>query len=139
MYALRDSQFTYEICPAADIRRPRMMAHRSELPWVLDLARALCRDEANARIIAALVHDATGRDAVGSVLPERFAELVACGRLVLRELAPPDAYPLPDPYAEPPADLLELLPDESLHEEPPRSWISVELVHAAGLSSERVE
>lgn len=124
---------------AADFRRPRMTLHQPEFPRVLDLARSLCRDEANARTITALVQDATGRAASGPVLYERFAELVACGRLVLRELAPPDAYPLPDPYAESPVPLAELMSHDVLDEEPPRRWISLELVHAAGLSSERVE
>lgn len=139
MYTLRSPLFTYEVGHAADLRRPRTTLDRVELPRVLDLARTLCRDEANARTITALVHDATGRAASGPVLHERFAELVACGRLVLRELTAPDAYPLPDPYAESPADLVELLSDDPTDEEPPRSWISLELVHAAGLSSERVE
>jgi hypothetical protein len=139
MYTLRDSLFTYEACLPADVRRPRMTPERFDQQWVEDLARSLCHDEANLRIIAELVLTATGRAVSGPVLHERFAELVTCGRLLLRELAAPDAYPLPDPYREPLA-LADLAEDEPLEKaEAPRTWISLELVHAAGLSTERVE
>lgn len=139
MYTLRDSLFTYEACLPADVRRPRMTPERFDPRWVQDLARLLCHDEANLRIIGELVHAATGRAAAGTVLHERFAELVACGRLLLREISAPDVYPLPDPHIEPRA-LAELAVDEPVEDaEATRTWISLELVHAAGLSTERVE
>jgi hypothetical protein len=138
MYTLRDSLFTYEACLPADVRRPRLTPDRFDPQWVQDLARSLCHDEANLRIITELVLTATGRAAVGPVLHERFAELVTCGRLVLREVAAPDVYPLPDPYTEPRA-LAELAVDEPIDEADPKTWISLQLVHAAGLSTERLE
>ena len=138
MHTLRDPLFTYEICLPEDVRRPRFMLQRLDPRWLVELARTLSRDEENLRIITAMVQAATGRAASGPVLHERFAELVACGRLVLRELAPPDVYPLPDPYAAPSPlrGLAEGLPDEDSEA---RAWISLELVHAAGLPCERVE
>lgn len=138
MYTLRDCSCSYEVCPAADLRRPPTMPYGLDPQWVLDLARTLGRDEANLRVITELVESATGRAASGAVVYERFAELIVRGRLVLRERVSPQAYPLPDPYAEPPMPLAELV-DEEAADEAPRSWISLELVHAAGLSSERLE
>lgn len=137
---LRDVLFTYEACLPADVRRPRLSLERLDGQWVHDLARSLARDEANRRTMAALVEDVTGREPVGALMPERFAELVVCGRLLLREVTSPDVYPLPDPCRDQRA-LAELAREEPLDErdQAARSWISVELVHAAGLATERVE
>lgn len=108
MYMLRDIIATYEVCHAADVRRPPVSRQRFDHQCVVDLARSLCRDDANRRIISILVEDATGRGST-AVLHERFAELVSCGRLVLREVSASDIYPLPDPYAEPPQPLANLV------------------------------
>jgi hypothetical protein len=138
MHVLRDPLFTYEACLPADVRRPRLTSERLDPHWVAGLARSLCRDEANLRIISELVQSATGREVEGAMLAERFAELVTCGRLLLRELAAADVYPLPDPRREQRA-LAELAVSEPTEEAPPRTWISLELVHAAGSSTARVE
>lgn len=141
MPTLRDELFTYEACLPADVRRPRPSLERLDVQWIHDIARALARDEANLRTMAALVEAATGRVLEGPLVPERFAELVACGRVLLRELAAPDVYPLPDPRREQRAltELAREEPREREQAEPARTWISVELVHAAGLPTEQVE
>jgi len=138
MHLLRDSLFTFEACLPADVRRPRMAPERFDPQWVTDLARALCRDDANLRIITELVHAATGRATEGPALHERFAELVTCGRVLLRELAAPDVYPLPDPRREL-EPLVELASDEMLEDTGSRTWISLELVHATGASTASLE
>ncbi len=139
VHVLRDALFTYEACHPADVRRPRMSLERLDERWIGDLARALCREEGNRQIVAELVQEATGRAPEGAGLYERFAELVACGRLLLREAAAPDVYPLPDPRREQ-RTLAELADDEPQDDEPdPRTWISLELLHAAGRSTARVE
>ena len=140
MPTLRDMFSTYEVCLAADVRRPRLAFERFDPRWLASLARTLCRDDASLRVIRQLVHDAVGLPTADVDLPERFADLVACGRLVLRELATSDAYPLPDPYAELPVPLADLwVPEPPGDEAPLRTWISLELVHAAGWSTEAVE
>ena len=55
-----------------------------------------------------------------------------------REVAAPDVYPLPDPCREQ-RQLAELAKGEEVGEAPPRTWISLELVHATGSSTARVE
>lgn len=139
LYTLRDPLGNYEVGLWADVRRPRLSVHRFDQRWIVSLARSLCGEDANERIIARLVEQSTGRAATGAVLHERFAELVAHGRLVFREVERPDAYPLPDPYADSPMPLAELSPVDPVDDAPRRTWISVELVHAAELSTERVE
>ena len=138
MHLLRDALFTYEACLPADVRRPRMALERFDPHWVACLTRTLCREEANVRIITELIHSATGRTVEGVTLAERFAELVTCGRVLLREVAAPDSYPLPDPRSEQ-RELAELAEGEPIEEAPPRTWISLELVHATGSSTARVE
>lgn len=138
MYMLRDPLFAFEACLPADLRRPRVRLDRFDPQWTLDVVRSLCRDEANRRIVGALVEEATGRTMEGAVLVERFAELVVCGRILLREVEALDAYPLPDPRSEHRA--LAELADEPLDDpRDRRTWISLELLHAAGLSTARVE
>ena len=122
LYTLRDPLGTYEVGLAADMRRPRLSMQRFDQDWLVSLARSLCRDDANERIVAGLVERSTGRAATGTVLLERFAELVVHGRLVLREVAVPDAYPLPDPYADPPMSLAEMPVNDPLDDGPPRTW-----------------
>ncbi len=139
MYILRGQDCSYQICNADDVRRPRSSPHRLDQRYLVGLARSLCSDEANHRLITELVHNAMGRAASSATLYERFALLVTRERLVLREISPPDAYPLPDPNRVQPISLAELSPDDPVDEPAPRTWISVELVHAAGLSTERVE
>jgi len=136
MYMLRDTLFTYEVCLAADIRRPRMMLDRPDYKRTLDLARALGRDDANLRVITELVRSAKGRGVSGAVVYERFADLVSCGRLVLREISAPDAYPLTDPYIEAPVPIDPFPADET---DASQTWISIELVHAGGSSTANVE
>jgi hypothetical protein len=138
MHLLRDPLFTFEACLPAAVRRPRMSLERFDAQWTLDVVRSLGRDEANLRIISALVEEATGRTMEGRVLVERFAELVVCGRILLREAMPPDVYPLPDPSLEH-RTLAELADEEPLEDVARRSWISLELLHAAGLSTARLE
>lgn len=138
MYMLRDTLFTYEVCHAADIRRPRMMLDRPDHGRILDLAQALGRDDANLRVITELVRTATGRMATGPLVHERFADLVSCGRLVLREVFPADVYPLTDPYAQAPTPIAPLVPDEP-EAELSQAWISIELVHVGGSSTANVE
>jgi hypothetical protein len=139
MHMLRDALFTFEACLPADVRRPRMRLERFDAQWTLDVVRSLGRDEANLRILGALVEEATGRTLEGKVLTERFAELVVCGRILLREVEALDVYPLPDPRFEH-RSLTELAEEELLDDaEAPRSWISLELLHAAGLSTARLE
>lgn len=138
MHTLRDALFTFEACLPADVRRPRMRLERFDPQWTLDVVRTLSRDEANRRILAALVEEATGRVLEGAVLAERFAELVVCGRILLREVEALDVYPLPDPRFEHRA-LAELAEEPFEDERDPRTWISIELLHAAGLSTARVE
>lgn len=138
MYMLRDPLFTFEACLPADVRRPRMSLERFDTQWTLDVVRSLGRDEANLRILGALVEEATGRTLEGKVLIERFAELVVCGRILLREAMAPDVYPLPDPSLEH-RPLSELADEELLDDAARRSWISLELLHAAGLSTARLE
>ncbi|MEX1365348.1 MAG: hypothetical protein AB1Z98_19630 [Nannocystaceae bacterium] len=58
---------------------------------------------------------------------------------MIREVEVPDAYPLPDPYADPPMPIAELSVDDPIDDTPRRTWISVEVVHAAELSTEHVE
>jgi hypothetical protein len=140
MDILRDPLFTYEVCQPGDLRRPRPTFERLDQRWVVDLARSLCHDDANLRVVTRLVRDAGGCAVEGPLLYERFAELVACGRLVLRELSAPECYPLPDPYAEPAVALVELEDEEPLDQEgPPKTWISLELVHTAGVSADGLE
>jgi len=138
MYRLRDTLFTYEVCLAADIRRPRMTLDRPDYGLTLDLARALGREDANLRIMTDLVRSATGRTGSGAIVYERFADLVCCGRLVLREVLAPDVYPLTDPYADRP-EPIDPFPVNEAEDEPSETWISIELVHAGGLSTANVE
>lgn len=138
MHMLRDPLFTFEACLPGDVRRPRARLERFDPQWTLDVVRSLCREEANRRIVATLVEEATGRAMEGSALTERFAELVVCGRILLREVEALDVYPLPDPSTEHRA--LVDLADEPLDDpRPRRTWISIELLHAAGLSTARLE
>ena len=97
MYTLRDPSFTYQACNAADVRRPRTPHHSLDPRWVANLAQTMCRDDDNRRAITNLVRDAVGHVGDGPALYERFSELVVCGRIVLREVMPPDVYPLSDP------------------------------------------
>jgi len=138
MYMLRDTLFTYEVCLAADMRRPRMMLDRPDYGRTLDLARTLGHDDANLRIMTDLVRSATGRTGSGVIVYERFADLVCCGRLVLREVSAPDAYPLTDPYADRP-EPIDPFPVNESEDEPSETWISIELVHAGRLSTANVE
>lgn len=119
MHILRDSSSTYEIGRSADLRRPGL-----GLPTSVDrhslarLIRSLCVEPDNVRVLAGLVEAETGRRTEGAVLCELAADLVACGRLIMRERSIPDAYPLPDPYAEPPMPLAELSWEEPEEHEP---------------------
>ncbi|MEM7156929.1 MAG: hypothetical protein AAF799_29025 [Myxococcota bacterium] len=137
MYTLRDSPYTYQACHAADVRRPRMSYRSLDPRWAVSLARSMCRDDDNRLAIESLVKDAVGHVGRGADLHERFSELVICGRIVLNEVMPPDVYPLSDPAFEPPVPLVELDPVEP--EQSPRTWLSIELVHSAGLCTETVE
>ncbi len=139
LYILRDLLGTYKVGLATDVRRPRLATQRFDQSWLVVLARSLCRDDSNKRIISSLVERSTGRVATGGPLHERFAELVVSGRLVLREAEVPDAYPLPDPYADVAVPLVELAVDEPVDDDPRSTWISLEVVHAADVSTERVE
>jgi len=138
MHRLRDHLFTYEVCDAVDIRRPRLALDRPDYRRTLDLVRILGRDDANLRIITELVRSATGRTGSGAIVYERFADLVCCGRLVFREVSAPDAYPLTDPYADRPEPIDPFPVDES-EDEASETWISIELIHAGGLSTANVE
>jgi len=138
MYTLRDSHDTYEVWRAADVGGARPLTQWVHFErTVVDLARALCRDDGNRRIMAELVEEEIGRSSASSVLHEQFAELVVCGRLVLQQRGVPRVHPLPDPSVERPMDLL---PQEGeLSQEAETTWISVELVDAQGESTAALE
>lgn len=118
MYVLRDAVHTYEIWdPYASRRMTATWYPLAPLDEIRSLAEHLARDEDNLRIMARLTTEHGGRAEDRARVAERFASLVGCGRLVLRE-APWCPYPLPDPRAlEPAVGLCDLADTDPHHEQ----------------------
>ncbi|MCH9680276.1 MAG: hypothetical protein K0V04_02490 [Deltaproteobacteria bacterium] len=112
MEILRDSNASFEVWLAQDVRRPRVLLQLREDPEVRALAERLARDLDNQAAMARLVEDALSRCVPVDTLAERFAELVYYGLIVVRERSQ-DFYPLPDPYRQPATALVETAANES--------------------------
>ncbi len=111
MNVLTDMQGSIEVWPAERRLRPQMGAWMEEDLEILELARRLARDEGNRQTMSRLVSSASETRVPDDAVPERFAQLVAHGQLVIRQ-RPLYAQMLVNPVPTSSTNLLDLAATE---------------------------